>query len=72
MSPNDDSFQYISYEIRKPEAPYPYKPKRGAPKNIPWPPKGVHVLFRFQAPKSAPTSHKNIGVTVHYEIYIGM
>ena len=67
-----ESFQYIGYEIRDPEAPYPYKPKRGAPENIDWPPKGIHVLFRFQAPNSAPPSHKDIGVIVHYELYIGM
>ena len=71
IKPRHHSFQYIGYELRDPVAPYPYKPKRGAPENIEWPPKGLHVLFRFKAPMSARPSHKDIEVIVHYEIYIG-
>ena len=72
IQPNPNSFHYVGYEVRDPVAPYPYKPKRGAPGNIEWPPKGSHVLFRFQAPRHAPQSHKNVNVTVHYEMYIGV
>ena len=72
IRPNVDSFQYTGYEIRDPVAPYPYNPKRGAPGNIEWPPKGKHLLFRFQAPNTAPSSHKDINVIVHYEVYVGM
>ena len=71
IKPRNDSFQYIGYELQDPVAPYPYKPKRGAPENIEWPPKGLHVLFKFRAPMSSPQSHKDIHVIVHYEIYIG-
>ena len=72
MRPNLHSLQYKGYEVRDPVAPYPYTPKRGAPQNIDWPPKGSHVLFRFQAPSSAPEQHKLVNVTVHYEMYVGM
>ena len=71
LKPAPDSFQFVGYEERTPLAPYPYEPKRGAPKNIDWPPKGIHVLFRFQAPSVAIPSHKNVGITVHYELYVG-
>ena len=71
LKPLPNSFQLVGYEERDPVAPYPYKPKRGAPKNIQWPPNGTHVSFRFQAPNSACPSHKNVGIIVHYEIYVG-
>ena len=66
------SFEYIGYETKDPVAPYPYKPKRGAPSNIEWPPKGLHAYFMFKAPTSSPPSHQDVIVVVHYEIYIGM
>ena len=65
------SFEYIGYETKDPVAPYPYKPKRGAPANIEWPPKGLHVYFMFKAPTFSPPSHQDVIVIVHYEIYIG-
>ena len=69
--PSFNSFQYVGYEIMNPTAPYPYRPRRGAPENIEWPPKGLHFLFNFRAPDSAPKAHKAVIVTVHYEMYIG-
>ncbi|CAH1774707.1 unnamed protein product [Owenia fusiformis] len=49
--------------------PFPYTPRRGAPKNINWPPKGIHIEFNFTAPFWAPDFHKDLVVTVTYEMY---
>ena len=49
---------------------YPYKPKRGAPADIEWPPKGLHLQFHFKAPKSA-KQLQDVTVFVNYEIYDG-
>ncbi len=60
--PNTDSFQFVKYETSNPEARYPYLPRRGAPSNITWPPKGLHLSVHFQAPNSAPANHKRVQV----------
>lgn len=67
-----DSFQYYKHDLRSIEAPFPYKPMRGAPKDLAWPPKGVRLDVVFRAPKSAPDKHKHVQVVVHYQIYDGI
>lgn len=70
---NDEmAFQYVSYKTMDPVAPFPYRPRRGAPKDIIWPPKGLRLDVEFKAPQSAPDLFKRITVIVHYEMYVGM
>ena len=69
MQIDQDAFHFVSYKTAKPEAPFPYIPKRGAPKDINWPPKGLRLDVTFKAPYWAPLYHKMITVTVHYEMY---
>ena len=45
---------------------------RGSPQTIIWPPKGINVAFQFVAPPTAPSSHRDVVVTVHYELYQGI
>ena len=45
---------------------YPYTPRRGAPSNIIWPPKGLELKVYFKPPKS---SNLDFGITIHYEIF---
>lgn len=66
------SFQFVQYKTMPPVAPFPYKPNRGAPKQIQWPPKGLRMDVLFKAPATAPIQHQGVKVTVHYEIYDGI
>lgn len=66
-----NSFHFSTYRVLKPEEPFPYKPKRGAPEDIVWPPAGVRLEVDFKAPNSAPTSHKGVLITLAYELYEG-
>ena len=66
------AFHYSTYEIGQPKAPFQYKPKRFAPIDIQWPPKGIHLSVYFRAPYYAPLSHKYVTVVVNYEMYDGI
>ena len=69
IKPDKKSFQYVSHSTSKPIAPFPYTPSRGFQGDLTWPPKGLHLSVLFQAPSSAPASHRDIKVFVHYEMY---
>jgi len=70
MTSDPKAFQFTSFTTDKPKAPYPWKPKRGAP-DVPWPPKGLTLSATFQPPASA-AKYKGLTVTVHYELYEGI
>ena len=65
------AFHFVSYETTTPVAPFPYSPRRGAPKDIVWPPAGLRLDVFFKAPFWAPLYHQQVTVTVHYEMYDG-
>lgn len=69
---NPDAFHYVTYKTSAPKAPFEYTPRRHAPSNIVWPPKGLRVDFVFKAPFNAPAAHQGVLITVHYEIYDGI
>jgi len=56
------AFHVVSFQTGKPEAPFHYRPRRGAPEDIVWPPRGLRVDVQFKAPFWAPFYHK---VTFH-------
>ncbi len=66
------AFHFSTYEVSTPTAPFSYTPKRFAPADIQWPPKGVHLSVYFKAPSNASVSHRNVTVVVHYEMYDGI
>ncbi len=66
------AFHFVTYETSAPKAPFSYTPKRSAPADIQWPPKGVHLSVYFKAPHLAPLSHKYVTVVVNYEMYDGI
>lgn len=72
MKQDENAFHFIDYKMVKPEVPFPYTPQRGAPKDIAWPPKGLRMDVSFRAPSWAPMYHKDVSVTVHYEMYDGI
>ena len=71
MEYDPNAFHFVSYKTAAPEAPFPYIPKRGAPTDINWPPKGLRLDVTFKAPYWAPLYHQMITVTVHHEMYDG-
>lgn len=72
ISLNSDAFHYVSHSTSKPEAPFPYRPKRYAPADIVWPPAGLRLDVVFKAPFWAPRYHQEVTVIVHYEMYDGI
>ena len=63
------AFHYINHTTHIPDAPFYYQPKRFAPQNINWPPKGLRLDVMFGAPPTAPIRHQGVTVIVHYEMY---
>ena len=66
------AFKYVRHRVHPPDAPFSYTPKRFAPKDIVWPPKGLRLDVEFVAPRSAPATHRDINITIHYEMYDGI
>ncbi len=66
------AFHYSGHKVADPVAPYSYRPKRGAPKDIVWPPQGKRLDVMFRAPATAPSRHQHVTVTIHYEVYDGI
>jgi len=53
-----NAFHFVSFETREPEAPFYYRPRRGAPDDIVWPPRGLRLDVKFKAPFWAPRYHQ--------------
>jgi len=53
-----NAFHFVSYRTGKPEAPFRYRPRRGAPEDIVWPPRGLRLDVKFRAPFWAPRYHQ--------------
>eukprot|EP01006_Ploeotia_vitrea_P056121 TRINITY_DN68068_c5_g1_i1.p1 TRINITY_DN68068_c5_g1~~TRINITY_DN68068_c5_g1_i1.p1 ORF type:complete len:737 (+),score=52.82 TRINITY_DN68068_c5_g1_i1:17-2227(+) len=67
-----DAFTYSSHKIGAPVAHIPWKPgTRHSPK-LSWPPKGANLQVTFKPPASAPPQHKDISITIYYEMYENM
>ena len=63
-SQDPKAFIFDGYSVEEPEAPYFYKPRRGAPQDIQWPPKGLRLDAYFKT-----TTDDPIKVVIHYEVY---
>lgn len=66
-----DAFQFTGYTTGKPEAPYPWHPKRHAP-DVPWPPRGVTLTATFVPPERALPKYQGLTISVHYALYDGI
>ena len=53
-----NAFHYFSHQTLKPIAPFRYRPRRGAPADLVWPPPGLRVDINFKAPFWAPKYHQ--------------
>ena len=68
---NASAFQYQSHWTSAPTAPFAWKPARHAP-DMPWPPLGLRLSVNLTAPTDADPAHKDVVVTMHYEMYQGI
>lgn len=68
MRADTNAFRLESWESGKPVAPFPWRRKRHCT-DLPWPPPGVRVDFRYGAEDAAV---RGLTVTVHYELYDGL
>lgn len=65
----------MGYNTSAPTPLFPWTPGvRGAPKDIAWPPTGLHLEVRFGPPQTADLTVANMDVvvTVHFEMYDGL
>ena len=72
LTSDPNAFHFMSFRTLQPQAPFPYRPKRGAPIDVIWPPAGLRLDVEFKAPFWAPYYHQLTTVTVHYEMYDGI
>jgi len=71
MTSNPEAFQFVEYNIAKPEKRYYWKPNRHS-SNSPWPPKGLKLTVNFKPPESVIEKYKELIVSINYEIYEGI
>ena len=69
--PRASAFTYAAHWTSAPTEPFPWKPARHAP-NMPWPPLGLRLNVNMTAPIDALPAHKDVVVTLHYEMYQGI
>ena len=61
-----NAFHFVSFETREPEAPFFYRPRRSAPDDLLWPPRGLRLDVNFKAPFWAPHYHQvNLSLLSH-------
>lgn len=71
---NPDSFVYTGYSQSVPQAPFHWEPGlRFSPKDVVWPPQGIHLQVNFVAPPNVKLpAHKAVNISLHYEMYEGV
>jgi hypothetical protein len=69
--PNASAFTYMAHWTSKPTAPFPWRRARHAP-DMPWPPLGLRLSVNMSAPADCAPAHKDVVVTMHYEMYQGI
>ena len=68
MTATSNSFRCTGFEVGATEAPFAWKRQRHSA-DLPWPPPGVSVHFRYEPPAERFTG---VVLTVHYELYDGL
>lgn len=67
------SFQFIGFEIGKPQARFGWKQVRHHAPGMKWPPEGVYLRMDYAMPASGKEDRSRpIQVSVHYELYNGI
>ena len=71
MTSDPEAFQFTGHATGKPQARYPWKPKRHSLPG-PWPPAGLALTAEFRPPESVAAKYKGLKVSVHYELLGGI
>ena len=69
-----DAFKYVRYTQSSPTPSFHWEPGlRYSPKDVNWPPKGLHLKIDFVAPAVVKIpAHKDVKISLHYEMYQGV
>ncbi len=68
-----EAFQFVGYEIGKPQERLAWKRTRHHAPDVKWPPEGITLRLDFTLPKPTNgTAAPNLHVSVHYELYDGL
>lgn len=70
LTANPEAFQFTGYEVGQPTERMAWKRVRHHAPNAVWPPKGVSLRMDYRAPGFG--KHKNVRVSVQYELYDGI
>ena len=58
------SLEFVNYQIAEIEPPFSYTPGEGhSPRNVSWPPKGLHLIVNFRAPSTGLPSNASTNLT---------
>ena len=71
MVHDQNAYRIASIQVSEPQTWLTWAPMAKQPVSAAWPPKGVRVSMRYEAPDTLPEL-KSLSVTVHYEIYDGL
>ena len=71
MSVAPSVFRFAGMRTSPPQARYPWKKKFNA-QDADWPPKGLHLELRFEAPTALAGPPGDVEITIHYEMYEGL
>jgi len=72
MTADPSAFRYVGHEVGVPAERLAWKRVRHCAPDAVWPPRGVAVRFDYVAPAAAAASHRDVKVSVHYELYDGI
>ena len=64
-------FKFARLEVGLPKKRYPWRPRYNSG-DIPWPPNGKRLTFRYEISETARPEHRGTVVQVHYEMYRGI
>lgn len=71
MVNDPDAFRIAGINVSEPQAWLEWAPMAKQPVPAAWPPKGLHLAMRYEAPDTL-LHLKGLTITVHYEIYDGI
>ncbi len=66
-----NKFRFTGLTTGQPGERHPWRPKFNAPA-LPWPPRGLRVSMHYASPDAADPRHRQLRLTVHYELYEGI
>lgn len=72
MKSSPDTMSLAGIAVGQPVERLKWAQRRHHSPHVQWPPSGVHIRFDFRPPSGAQASHRDLRVSVHYEMYSGI